>query len=157
MPLATDDVVTATEDTPVSGNVLTNDTDAEGNTLTVTQFVINGVTYTAGTTATISGVGTIVVNANGTFTFTPAANYSGNVPDITYTVSDGNGGTDIGLIDIVVSPTNDAPLASDDTQTTPEDTPVSGNVLTNDTDLEGNTLSVTTFVIGGITLSLIHI
>jgi gliding motility-associated-like protein len=151
LPVAVDDIVSATEDTPVSGNVLTNDTDADGNTLTVTQFVINGVTYTAGTTATIPGVGTVVVNADGSFTFTPAANYSGNVPDITYTVSDGNGGTDTGLIDIVVSPTNDAPLASDDTQTTPEDTPVSGNVLTNDTDLEGNTLTVTTYLIGGVT------
>ncbi|MFN5422434.1 MAG: Ig-like domain-containing protein, partial [bacterium] len=150
LPVAVDDIISATEETPVSGNVLTNDTDADGNTLTITQFVINGVAYPAGTTATIPGVGMVVVNADGSFTFTPVANYSGNVPDITYTVSDGNGGTDIGLIDIVVSPTNDAPLASDDTKTTAEDTPATGNVLSNDTDLEGNTLTVTTFEIGGV-------
>ena len=97
-PFASDDTQTTPEDTPVSGNVLTNDTDLEGNTLSVTTFVIGGVPYNAGQTATIPGVGTIVVNTNGTYTFTPVANYNGTVPVITYTVTDGYGGTDTGIL-----------------------------------------------------------
>jgi CshA-type fibril repeat protein len=152
-PLTTDDIIVVNEDTPVNGNALNNDTDVEGDTLTVTQFTIAGVsgTFTAGDTATIPNVGTIVVNADGTFTFTPDANYNGMVPVITYTVSDGNGGTDTGDIKITVTAVNDAPLAVDDIVSTPEGAVATGNVLTNDTDSEGNTLSVLSFTIDGTT------
>ncbi|WP_396212916.1 tandem-95 repeat protein, partial [Flavobacterium sp.] len=150
VPVATDDVVSGNEDTPISGNVLTNDTDADGNTLSVAEFTVNGVTYPAGTTASIPGVGTIVVNADGSFTFTPALDYVGDVPDIIYTVVDGNGGSDTGLLDITVDEVNDAPLAANDIIVTPEDVPVTGNVLSNDTDLEGAALTVTQFTIAGI-------
>ena len=84
-PVATDDIAPVTEDTPASGNVLTNDTDVDGNPLTVTQFVVDGTTYPAGDTATIPGVGTLVINPNGTFTFTPSQDYNGPVPVATYT------------------------------------------------------------------------
>ncbi|WP_178123451.1 cadherin-like domain-containing protein, partial [Pseudomonas sp. JG-B] len=90
-PIAADDgPIAVTEDTPVNGNVLTNDTDTDGDALTVTQFVVNGTTYQAGDTATITNVGTLVINANGSYTFTPAQNYNGPVPSATYTVSDGS-------------------------------------------------------------------
>ncbi|KAI9549369.1 hypothetical protein GHT06_003735 [Daphnia sinensis] len=152
-PVATDDLVTTLEDSPVSGNVLTNDTDVEGNTLTVSGYSIVGITgpFTIGTPATIPSIGTIVVNADGSFIFTPVANYNGTVPVITYTVSDGNGGTDTGDLAITVTSVNDMPVAVDDVVTTPEDSPVSGNVLTNDTDVEGNTLTVSGYSIVGIT------
>jgi gliding motility-associated-like protein len=152
-PVATDDTATTPEDQPVSGNVLTNDTDVDGNPLTVTQFTVVGLpgTFTAGQTATIPGVGTLVINANGTYTFTPAPNYNGAVPTATYTVSDGQGGTDTANLNITVTAVNDAPVATDDTATTPEDQPVSGNVLVNDTDIDGDPLTVTQFVVGGIT------
>jgi gliding motility-associated-like protein len=149
-PVAVDDKATTPEDTPVSGNVLSNDSDADGDPLTVTQFTINGVTYPAGSTATIPGVGTLVINPDGSYTFTPAPNYNGPVPIATYTVSDGKGGTDTADLNIIVTPVNDPPVAVDDKATTPEDTPVSGNVLTNDTDTEGNTLTVTQFIINGV-------
>jgi gliding motility-associated-like protein len=150
-PTPTNDNATTLEDTPASGNVLTNDTDVDANTLSVTQFVIGTTTYTAGQTATIAGVGTIVINANGTYTFTPVANYNGTVPTITYTVSDGQGGTATATLIIVVTPVNDNPVAVNDNATTLEDSPASGNVLTNDSDIEGNTLTVTQFVIGTTT------
>ncbi len=150
-PVAVADTKITTEDTPATGNVLSNDTDAEGNTLTVTSFTMNGRTYPAGTMETITGVGTIVVNANGTYTFTPLANYAGSVPVITYAISDGNGGTASGTLTLSITPVNDAPVATDDVATATEDSPVSGNVLTNDSDVEGNTLSVTQFVINGTT------
>jgi alpha-tubulin suppressor-like RCC1 family protein len=152
-PGATDELVNVTEDIPFTGDVLSNDTDAEGNSLVVSTFstTINNVvvTFNAGATASIPGVGTIVVNTNGSFTFTPALNYIGIVPDVNYIISDGNGGSDIAKLSIVINPVNDAPLSADDIVVTPEDIPISGNVLTNDTDLEGNNLSVTQFTING--------
>ncbi len=51
-----------------------------------------------GQSASIAGVGTLVVNANGSYTFTPAPNYTGPVPVVSYTVSDGQGGTDSGTL-----------------------------------------------------------
>jgi gliding motility-associated-like protein len=108
-PVANNDTATTSEDTPVSGNVLTNDTDVDGNPLTVTQFTIPGVpgTFSAGQTATIPGVGTLVINANGTYTFTPAPNYNGTVPPVTYTVSDGQGGTATATLQITVQAVGD--------------------------------------------------
>ena len=115
-PVATDDPITTLEDSPVSGNVLTNDTDVEGNTLTVTGYSIAGLDgpFEIGVLKTIPSIGTILVNADGTFTFTPVANYNGTVPVITYTVSDGNGGTDTGDLAITVTAVNDAPFIDTD-------------------------------------------
>ena len=107
--------MTTPEDTPVSGNVLTNNaTDPDGDNLTVTEFTVSGATYPAGQTATIPNVGTVVVNTDGTYTFTPAPNYSGTVPTITYTVSDGTA-TVPGTLDISVTSVNSAPVAENDT------------------------------------------
>ena len=76
----------------------------------MTQFDIPGVGVTAaGSTATIPGIGTLVIQTNGDFTFTPAANYNGPVPTATYTISDGNGGTDTADLSFAnVTPVNDA-------------------------------------------------
>ena len=81
-PTAVADVGTTPEDTPVSGNVLANDSDIDVEALTVTGFSVAGIAtpFTAGQTATIAGVGTLVIGANGAYTFTPAANYTGPVP-----------------------------------------------------------------------------
>ncbi|BDB52317.1 hypothetical protein GENT11_06290 [Flavobacterium ammonificans] len=146
-----DDNKVTLEDMPISGNVLTNDSDPEGNAITVTQFTINGTNYPAGTSATITGVGTLIVNTDGSFTFTPAANYSGAVPTVTYTARDADGGTGTATLKLAVTPVNDAPVAVDDTVSTPENTAATGNVVTNDTDVEGNTKSVTSFTVNGIT------
>ncbi|MDH4609752.1 retention module-containing protein, partial [Pseudomonas sp. BN102] len=125
---ANDGPVSATEDTPASGNVLSNDSDADGDSLTVTQFNVGGSIYQAGQTAVINGVGSLVINANGSYTFTPAANYTGTVPTATYTVSDGNL-TDTGELSFAdVFPVNDAPAAANDGPVAvTEDTPASGN------------------------------
>jgi uncharacterized repeat protein (TIGR01451 family)/gliding motility-associated-like protein len=111
--VAKKDIISSSGDSPVSGNILPNDTD--GNTLTVSGFSIAGLTgsFTAGTTATIPSIGTIVLNADGSFTFTAVEDYSGTVPVITYTVSDGNGGTDTGDLEITVTADNDALVDTD--------------------------------------------
>src|SRR5690606_602472 len=150
-PVATDDTLAVTEDTAATGNVLTNDTDVDGPALSVTEFTVAGdaTVYTAGSTATIAGVGTLLVNADGSFTFTPATSYTGAVPVATYTVTDGSL-TDTATLTLgPVSPVNDAPVATDDTLAVTEDTAATGNVLTNDTDVDGPALSVTQFTVAG--------
>ena len=147
-PVAVNDIGTTPEDTTLTGNVLTNDSDVDSAPLTVTQFVVEGITLNAGQTAPIPNVGQLTINANGSYTFVPAPDYNGPVPVATYTISDGDGGTATGTLTIAVTPVNDAPVAVNDTNTIPEDTVATGNVLDNDTDVEGAALTVTGFEVG---------
>ncbi|MFW2587405.1 Ig-like domain-containing protein [Sagittula sp. SSi028] len=130
-PTAVDDADTTPVDTPVSIDAVGNDTDPEGDTLTVQS--IDGVTNG---TAEIDPV-------TGNVIFTPDAGFVGE-GTVDYTVSDGNGGTDTATITITVTddPINTAPTAVDDADTTPVDTPVSIDAVGNDTDPEGDTLTV---------------
>ena len=86
--VAMNDSVTSLEDHSVSGNVLSNDSVFEGNTLTLTSFSVGGIAGQPGSTLTIPNVGTITAAADGAYTFTPALNYDGTVPTITYTATD---------------------------------------------------------------------
>jgi hypothetical protein len=96
-PVAVDDsAVTDEDNTVITGNVLANDTDADGDTLTIVSF-------------TQASNGTVVYHNDDTFTYTPAANYNGS-DSFTYTVSDGNGGTDIAIVSIAITNTPDAPI-----------------------------------------------
>ena len=140
-PVARADTVSGTEDTPVSGNVLANDSDVDGDALAVTQFSIGGTTYAAGSTATLAGIGTLVINANGSYSFTPAANYNGAVPVATYTATDGTL-TSSATLAIALAPVNDAPVAHDDLASTAINTPLAISVLANDTDADGDVLTV---------------
>jgi len=100
--------------TPIvpDGNVLGGATDAEGDTLTVMTFSVNGTHYMAGEEAMITGIGKITIAANGDYTFTPAENWNGTVPQISYVVSDGTD-TSTSTLDITVAPVNDAPTSAD--------------------------------------------
>jgi hypothetical protein len=64
-PVANPNTGSGAEDNAQTGNVLTNDTDVDSASLNVTQFSIGASTYSAGTTATIAGVGTLVIAADG--------------------------------------------------------------------------------------------
>jgi hypothetical protein len=75
--------------TLITGNVLANDTDLDGDTLGVSEF-------------TQPAHGTVVYNEDGIFTYTPDANYHGN-DNFSYTVTDGNGGKDTATIQITVN------------------------------------------------------
>ena len=122
---------TTNEDTPVTVPVLTNDTDIEGDTLSVTLI-------------TQPANGTTVLNPDGTVTYTPDPDFVGT-DTFTYRVCDD--GTpvrcDEGSVTVDVLAQNDSPVAADDLSATDEDTPVAISVLTNDTDPDGDTLSVT--------------
>ena len=148
-PLALPDSATTPEDTPVSGNLLSNDSDIDGDTLSVTQFVVNGITFAAGTLSTLPGVGSLLVNPDGSYTFTPLANYSGAVPVVTYTVSDG-AVTSTATLTLSIMAVNDAPVAAPDVRTLLEDTPAVGNVLGNDVDVDGSALTLTQFSVAGV-------
>ncbi|WP_241321806.1 tandem-95 repeat protein, partial [Belliella aquatica] len=150
-PVANADAITIDEDAVASGNVLTNDTDQDDDDLSVVSFTIGNQTYPAGTTATVPGVGTVVINADGTFTFTPFQDWNGTVPAIAYTITDGEGGLSTANLLITVTPVNDTPIAvNDDNIVTPEDIPVIGNVLTNDSDPEDALDGVVSFTINGV-------
>ena len=96
-PVATGDSLTVLENATSTGlAVLGNDTDDNGDTLTVT-----AVSTPANGTATIDGGG-------GGVHYTPSPNYSGS-DSFTYTVSDGNGGTDTGSVSVTVTHVNQAP------------------------------------------------
>ncbi|MFO0455309.1 MAG: Ig-like domain-containing protein, partial [Planctomycetota bacterium] len=103
-PVATNDTFTTSEDTPVTFDVRTNDSDVDGPSLSVTQ--INGSAISIGGSVAVTG-GSVKLNANGTLTFTPTDNYNGS-PSFTYTVSDG-GLTATATVNGTVTAINDAP------------------------------------------------
>ncbi len=116
-PTPANDVKTVLEDSGANtGNVLSNDTDPNLDPLTVTSFTVNGNGYSAGTIQVISGVGSITLNTDGSYTFTPVANYAGAVPAIPYAVSDGSL-TATSTLSISMTPVNDAPAGADKTIT----------------------------------------
>ena len=131
-PVAVDDSDTVDEDASVTLSPLTNDTDIDG-----------GPPFVSGVTQGTNGM--VVNNEDGTVTYTPDADFNGS-DSFTYTVSDGSD-TDVGTVDVTVNPINDAPIANDDAYSTDEDTPLGVpapgvlDVLGNDTDLEGDSLT----------------
>ncbi|RMF39885.1 MAG: tandem-95 repeat protein [Planctomycetota bacterium] len=108
-PVAGDDNVTATEDTPAVYDVstlLANDVAGPPDEVASQTLTVTGVSSpsAAGGTVTLSGT---------QVTYTPAADFFGN-DSFTYTISDGAGGTATGTVFIAVAPVNDAPIPGDD-------------------------------------------
>jgi len=142
-PVAVDDgTFVVTPGRSVTGNVLTNDSDADGDSLSVTGFAVDtdrdGVadSFLPGQTAVIRGVGTLVVQADGSFVFAPASGYAGNVPVATYTVSDGHAQSTASLrfepvpvVALPPAPTEPAPAPA------PAQAPVSLPTVTQPTEL----------------------
>jgi VCBS repeat-containing protein len=97
VPVATADSVTTDEDNAVSGNVLTNDSDIDGDTLTAVLV------------ADVSN-GTIALNTDGSFTYTPSADFNGT-DSFTYKANDRTDSSNEVEVSITVNPVNDAPVA----------------------------------------------
>ncbi|WP_220783777.1 Ig-like domain-containing protein, partial [Shewanella sairae] len=102
---------TFAEDTTATGNVLDNDTDID-NDLSVVSFEVNGNTYAVGTTVGLEG-GLLVINQDGSYTFTPNENWNGSVPVITYTTNTGSSAT----LTLEVTPVDDASILANDSNT----------------------------------------
>lgn len=121
------DTAVTDEDTPVTIPVLDNDRDPNGDDLTVTGGSSNN--------------GTVTVNDDGSITYTPNPDFNGE-DTITYTVTDPNGNTGTSTVTVTVNPVNDNPTANDDAATTGLGTPVTIPVLANDTDVDGDPLTI---------------
>ncbi|KOF44915.1 RTX toxin, partial [Vibrio parahaemolyticus] len=122
------DSTNVVEDTPTIINVLGNDT-FEGTDKVVSLDTNNGPAN-----------GTVSVNPDGSVTYTPNDNYVGK-DTFTYVVTSG-GVSESTTVEVNVTPVNDAPVAKDDIATTQEDTAVTIDVLPNDTDVDGDKLSI---------------
>lgn len=157
-PTAVDDTGQSTDEDTVlnvtaANGVLTNDTDPETDPLAVSgtdSFSVQGAA--------------VMVNADGSYSYDPmsAATLQGlGVGELlndtfNYTVSDGNGGTDVGTVTIQVTGVNDAPVAQNDMANTPQDTAVTINVRSNDTDPDTNDTLTITAVTQGSKGSVTH-
>ncbi|EJA3094914.1 tandem-95 repeat protein [Vibrio parahaemolyticus] len=126
-PNAENDVITTEEDTAVTIDVLVNDSDVEGDALSIQSASVP------------SEQGSVDI-VDGKLVFTPAENFNGEAT-ITYIVTDGDL-TDEAKVTVTVTPVNDSPVAVDDTTSIQEDTAVTIDVLTNDTDVDGDKLSI---------------
>ncbi|MBE3933434.1 tandem-95 repeat protein [Vibrio parahaemolyticus] len=126
-PNAENDVITTEEDTAVTIDVLVNDSDVEGDALSIQS-------------ASVPKEQGKVEVVDGKLVFTPAENFNGEAT-ISYIVTDGDL-TDEAKVSVTVTPVNDSPVAVDDTTSIQEDTAVTIDVLTNDTDVDGDKLSI---------------
>ena len=152
-PIAQNDTYSTETNTTLAitaPGILINDTDADGDTLEVVTFLIYGTTYTKGQTANIPE-GEFTLNADGSFTFVPSIDYSGSVPNINYTISDG---TDTGTAILTIEIINlFPPTAVNDFDTAEINTTLNvgalGGVLSNDSDLDNNAIVVEGFIING--------
>nr|WP_256834456.1 DUF4347 domain-containing protein [Pseudomonas oleovorans] len=95
-PVANNDSYSLNEDSSLTGgSVLTNDADADGNTLTAS--LVSGPAH-----------GTLTLNANGTFSYTPSANFHGT-DSFTYRAHDGSAYSNVATVTLTIAAVNDAP------------------------------------------------
>ncbi|WP_242525572.1 retention module-containing protein [Aeromonas dhakensis] len=143
--------LTVAEDGSLSGNLLDNTVNTDGpQAASVLIFTWgDNANIAAGTSVTIDGVGTLIVNTDGSFTFTPAPNYDGAVPPVIYTVTDGTD-TVQSTLELTITPINDLADEGESVVVT-EDVAVSGNLLANTIDNDGpQAASVSGFSWGGV-------
>ena len=138
-PIAEDDTVTTNENTPVTFNPLENDSSGDGNFVPSSLVFVNPPADSElsanGKTLTVTGEGTYTIADNGDVEFTPEAGYDGTATFVDYQVTNDNNASDTGTISVFV---NNAPVAEDDTATTDEDSAVTIDLLSNDSDSDGS-------------------
>jgi len=127
IPEAFDDAVILAEDTPTIIAALSNDLDADQP-----GFVPAIVTAAAH--------GVVTINADGTFGYTPDANYFGT-DSFTYKISDSRVDSNVATVSISVTAVNDAPVVADMQLATLEDTPLALNLLATATDIDSTSLT----------------
>ncbi len=140
-PVAEDDVYGVNEDQSLvidaSTGVLQNDTDADAEAISVLG-VVDDVDD-----------GTLSLNADGSFVYTPDPDFSGT-DTFTYEATDGTSASNVATVTITVAPVNDPPVALDDNYNTAVQQQLTvsaaAGVLANDTDVDGDTLSVASLV-----------
>ena len=122
------DSAITSEDTPVTVDVLFNDTNAVATSIELATQPTNGST---------------VVNATNDVTYTPNTDFNGS-DSFSYTVRNVDGVvSNTAVVTVAVTPENDAPVGVDDSYNVTASTVLADNVLTNDTDIDGDALSAT--------------
>jgi VCBS repeat-containing protein len=136
-PTASADAASGNEDTAITGNVLGNDSDVDGDRLSIDTTPASGPSH-----------GTVVLNADGTFVYTPQANYFGN-DSFSYTVRDADGAVSVATVTVSVASVNDAPATSSApaAQNASVGTTLSQDVVSLFTDVDGDAL---TFSVAGL-------
>ncbi|MFY0653953.1 MAG: tandem-95 repeat protein [Cyclobacteriaceae bacterium] len=136
-PVAEDDVAETDFETPVTGDLTTNDEDPDGDNLIV-----------SGTPVTPPTNGSVVLDTDGTYTYTPNDGFVG-IDTFVYQVCDDGTPSicDEATVTITVISTNEPPVAVDDAASTDSITPVEGNLLENDSDPNGDEITVNTIPI----------
>lgn len=126
-PVASDDSLTLEEDTANVSYPLVNDVDADGDKLTIT--------------SASASHGTVNIGNDGSISYTPNEDFHGE-DQINYCIEDAQGLTDCAVVHVTVISINDSPIALDDWVTTEFNQPVVIAVLANDSDSDGDSLSV---------------
>ncbi|MFH2091854.1 MAG: Ig-like domain-containing protein [Pseudomonadota bacterium] len=122
-----------------ASGVLENDTDPdEGDKAHLSAHLVSGPGHALSFT----------LNADGSFNYTPAANYSG-ADGFSYKAKDEDTFSDTVWVSLTINEINDAPSAADESVSTNEDTPVVINVVDNFTDVDGTLKISSVFVTGG--------
>ncbi len=127
-PVATNTTLTMDEYASIAINLANSSSDPDGDALT--GILIDGASH-----------GVLNFFPNRTFNYNPDTGFVGT-DSFTYTVSDGALQSNIATVTIIVTAHNDAPTATDDTASVDEDTTVTISVLSNDSDPDGDALSV---------------
>lgn len=153
---------------PVTSSLFINDTDPQGNNFSLTSYeydtdgngtadgtgtigaaiIVGGITESG---MSVSNAGTLLIQSNGNYAYTPAADFHGYI-DVPYTITDIAGAQSTSLLHIDVqskvnASLNDAPVAGDDFSYTNVNTPVTASFAANDADPNSNPISL-----GGITI-----
>ncbi|MGD1809475.1 Ig-like domain-containing protein, partial [Dapis sp. BLCC M126] len=131
-PIAVDDFVSTPPNTEVTFSFLSNDSDPDGDNFGINSF---------DNSSTNGGI--IELNDNGTFTYTPPLDFT-DTDTFTYTIIDDFGNTDTATVRVTIASVNNQPDAVDDSITTSQDTAVSIPVLSNDSDIDNDPLTIIT-------------
>ena len=142
-PIATDDSFTSFADATLAGSVMSNDTDPDGDVISIAD--VSGEPATATQTIATTAGGTVTLNTDGTFTYTPSAGFIGE-DSFDYTIVDPSGATDAASVTLNVAPddpnNNNKPNAGDDLIAGTKNEPATANLLANDTDPEADSLII---------------
>uniref|UniRef100_UPI0015D2123A Ig-like domain-containing protein n=1 Tax=Acinetobacter sp. YH16053 TaxID=2601192 RepID=UPI0015D2123A len=144
-PVASDDTYNTAFNTPVALNPLANDSDADGNPLTIT--AINGVPLTPGSAQQINTPnGVVNIDAQGNITFTPNAGFTGQ-ESFSYSISDGQGGSATATETINVSAAPNTPNDDRPTALVNSDSKYEGNQLIHDIGLSNASETTTSIAV----------
>lgn len=137
-------IVTSVNDAPVGDNLVVSGNEDEVISGTLTANDLEGDTLTFSLDAEGAN-GTTVINGDGTFTYTPDENFDG-IDQVFYTVDDGNGGTDLGFINVTIDPVNDAPVLTNNNAAFFSGSTANFAELSNFADIPTTAITISTFV-----------